>query len=120
MFALLVSSSCDKSGTSCCHLVTRTVTDLLQVVPTRLIQAVRNRLLRVCCHQLVNRNVLRADDDIRPLLKQVVASLLASSTFLQDDDMFTTTGNEQCEYVLLTREIFVCVVLSLFKKFYNV
>jgi hypothetical protein len=62
VFALLVRSCCDKSGTSCYHLVTRlmTVTDLLQVVPTRLIQAVRNKLLRACCHQLVN-NVLRAD-----------------------------------------------------------
>jgi hypothetical protein len=38
------------------HLVTRLmmVTDLLQVVPTRLIQAVRNKLLRACWHQLVN------------------------------------------------------------------
>ena len=55
MFALLVPSCCDKSGTSCYHLATRlmTVTDLLQVVPTRLIQAVRNKLLRACCHQLV-------------------------------------------------------------------
>ena len=63
MFALLVPSCCDKSGTSCYHLVTRlmTVTDLLQVVPTRLIQAVRNKLLRACCHQLVN-NLLRVDD----------------------------------------------------------
>ncbi len=45
------------------HLVTRLmrVTDLLQVVPTRLIQAVRNKLLRACCHQLVN-NLLRADE----------------------------------------------------------
>jgi hypothetical protein len=63
VFALLVPSCCDKSETSCYHLVTRlmTVTDLLQVVPTRLIQAVRNKLLRACCHQLVN-NLLRADD----------------------------------------------------------
>ena len=38
-----------------------TVTDLLQVVPTRLIQAVRDKLLRACCHQLVN-NLLSADD----------------------------------------------------------
>jgi hypothetical protein len=38
-----------------------TVTDLLQVVPTRLIQAVRNKLLRACFHQLVN-NMLRTDD----------------------------------------------------------
>jgi hypothetical protein len=38
VFALLVPSCCDKSGTSCYHLVTRlmTLTDLLQVVPTRL------------------------------------------------------------------------------------
>jgi hypothetical protein len=38
VFALLVPSCCDKSGTSSYHLVTRlmTVTDLLQVVPTRL------------------------------------------------------------------------------------
>jgi hypothetical protein len=45
VFALLVPSRCDKSGTSCYHLVTRlmTVTDLLQVVPTRLIQVVRNK-----------------------------------------------------------------------------
>ena len=58
MFALLVPSCCDKSGTSCYHLVTRlmTVTDLLQVVPTRLIQAVRNKLLRACV------TVERADD----------------------------------------------------------
>ena len=63
MFALLVPSCCDKSGTSCYHLVTRlmTVTDLIQVVPTRLIQVARNELLRACCHQLVN-NLLRADD----------------------------------------------------------
>jgi uncharacterized MnhB-related membrane protein len=78
---LLVPSCCDKSGTSCYHLVTRlmTVTDLLQVVPTRLIQAVCNKLLQACCHQFVN-NLLRADD-IR-LLEQLVASLLASSTLL--------------------------------------
>ena len=52
VFALLVPSCCDKSGTSCYHLVTRlmTVTDLPQVVPTRLIQAVRNKLLRACCN----------------------------------------------------------------------
>jgi hypothetical protein len=63
VFALLVPSCCDKFGTSCYHLVTRLmmVTDLLQVVPTRLIQAVRNKLLWACCHQLVN-NLLRADD----------------------------------------------------------
>ena len=60
LFPVVVTSL---SGTSCYHLVTRlmTVTDLLQVVPTRLIQAVRNKLLRACCHQLVN-NLLRADD----------------------------------------------------------
>ena len=56
VFALLVPRCCGKSGKSCYHLVTRlmTITDLLQVVQTRLIQAVRNKLLRACCHQLVN------------------------------------------------------------------
>ena len=64
VFALLVPSCCDKSGTSCYHLVRRlmTVTNLLQVVPTRLVQAVRNKLLRACCHQRVT---CRRADDIR-------------------------------------------------------
>ena len=63
MFALLVPSCCDKSGTSCCQLVTRlmTVKDSLKVVPTRLIQVVHNKLLRACCHELVN-NFLQADN----------------------------------------------------------
>jgi hypothetical protein len=54
VFALLVPSCCDKSRTSCYHLVTRLmmVTDLLQV---------RNKLLWTCCHQLVN-NLLCADN----------------------------------------------------------
>jgi hypothetical protein len=50
---------------NCYHLVTRlmTVTDLLQVVPTRLIQAVCNKLLYelVVINLLIN-NLLRADD----------------------------------------------------------
>ena len=52
---VLVPSCCDKSATSYYYLVTSLVTmiDLLQVVPTRLIQAVRKKLLRACCHQLV-------------------------------------------------------------------
>ena len=81
-----------------------TVTDLLQVVPTRLIQAVRNKLLRACCHQLVN-NLLRADDEtISDLLEQLVASLLASTTLLQDDNnlfqtcqqLETNSANTSC------------------------
>ena len=57
---LLVPSCCDKSGTRCYHLVTRlmTATDLLQVVPTRLVQAVRI----TSCYKLVVINLLRADD----------------------------------------------------------
>ena len=55
VFALLVPSCCDKSGTSCYHPVTRlmTVTDLLQVVPTRLIQA-----FVTSCYELVVINLL--------------------------------------------------------------
>ena len=60
-------------------------TDLLyiQVVPTRLIQAVRNKLLRVCSHQLVKNLLLRADD-IRLVGTTCCESPLASSTLLQD------------------------------------
>ena len=43
------------------------VTDLLQVVPTRPIQTVRNKFLRACCHQPVNRDLKQTgrqrDDD---------------------------------------------------------
>ena len=68
------------------HLVTRlmTVTDLQQVVPTRLIQAVRNKLLRACCHQLVTCR--RYQTCWNNLLEQLVVSLLASSTLLQEDN----------------------------------
>ena len=53
VFARLVPSGCDKSETSCFHLITRLmmVTDLLLVVPARLMQA-------VCCYELVAINLL--------------------------------------------------------------
>ena len=104
MFALLVPSCCDKSGTSCYHLVTRlmTVTDLQQVVATRVIQAVRNKLLRACCHQLVN-NLLRADD-IRLVGTTCCESvgLINHVTTYKVIPMLSTTGNKQCEHILLT------------------
>ena len=59
---LLVCSCCEKSETTCYHIVTRLmmVTDVVQVVPTlRLTQPVCNKLL-ACCHQHVN-SVLSAD-----------------------------------------------------------
>ena len=102
VFALLVPSCCDKSGTSCYHLVTRLlmVIDLLQVVPTRLIQAVRNKLLRACCHQLViNLLTTCYVQTISDLLKQFVASLLASSTLLQNEtcqQLGTSSANRSC------------------------
>ena len=76
VFALLVPSCGDKSGTSCYHLVT----DLLQVVLTRLIQAVG--------HELVVINLLPTCyvQTISNLLEQLVASLLGSSILLQDYD----------------------------------
>jgi hypothetical protein len=65
------------------------------------IPPVRNKLLRACCHQLVN-NLLHADD-IRHL-EQLVASLLGSSTLLQDDNnllqtfqqLETSSANTSC------------------------
>jgi hypothetical protein len=118
LFALLVPSCCDKSGTSCYHFVTIS-TDLLQVVSTRLIQVVRNKLLRACCHQLVN-NLLRADEYIR-LVGQLVASLLASSTSLQDDNnlfqtyqqLGTSSANTSCWQSV---SFFSPVVLYIFVK----
>jgi hypothetical protein len=50
-----------------------TITYLLQVVPARLIQAVRNKLLRACCHQLVN-NLLRADY-VRLVVSDLIVTL---------------------------------------------
>jgi hypothetical protein len=71
-------TACSVVMTRCCHLVTRlmTVTDLLQIVPTRLIQAVRNKLLRTCHHQHVITTCYV--QTISDLLEQLVASLLAS------------------------------------------
>jgi hypothetical protein len=98
VFALLVASCCDKCGTSCYHLVTRlmTVTDLRQVVPTGLIQAV----FVTSCYELVVINLLTTCyvQTISDLLDQLVASLSASSTLFSD---LSTAGNKQCEHILL-------------------
>ena len=56
-----------------------TVTDLLHVVPTRLLRDVR---ACVVTHLLTTCSVQTISD----LLEQLVASLLASSTLLQDDN----------------------------------
>jgi hypothetical protein len=77
VFALPVPSCCDKSETSCYHLVTRsmTVTDLLQVVPTRLIQAV---FVTSCCELFViDLLTTCCVQTISELLEKFVASLLA-------------------------------------------
>jgi hypothetical protein len=58
--------------------------------------------MQACCHQLVN-NLLRADD-ISDLLEQLVATLLVSSTVLQDDNnlfqtcqqLGTSSANTSC------------------------
>ena len=71
VFALLVPSCCDKSGKS-------------QIVPTRLIQAVRKKLLRACCHQLVTcrryqtcwNNLLRVCWPHQPCYKMITCSRL--------------------------------------------
>jgi hypothetical protein len=70
-----------QTWTSCYHLVTRlmTVTDLLQVVPTR--------LFVTSCYKLVITNLVTCYvQTISDLLEQLVASLLTSSTLLQDDN----------------------------------
>jgi hypothetical protein len=59
---MLIPSCCDKSGTSCfrpCYKFDDG-NRLLQVVPTRVIQAVCNTFLSACSHQLGN-GLLHAD-----------------------------------------------------------
>jgi hypothetical protein len=101
---------------SCYHLVTRlmTATDLLQVVPTRLIQAIRDKLLQGCCHQLVN-NLLHADDIrlVRIICCESVGLVNLVTRWLQFVPDLSTTGNKQCEHILLTScEIFTGVLDS--------
>ena len=77
------------------------MTDLLQVVPTRLVQAVRNKLLRASCHHFVN-NLLRADD-----IRLVETSLLyrhqpCNKVITACVILVTTTGNKQCENILIS------------------
>jgi hypothetical protein len=90
------------------NLFTRlmTVTDLLQVVPTRLIQAARNKLLRACCHQLVTcrryqacwNNLLRVCWPHQPCYKMITCSRLVNNweqavrTHLSDF-LYTTLDN---------------------------
>ena len=79
MFAQLILSHCVNSRNKLLtHFVTMlvTVTYLLQVVPTRLIQAVRNKfVLTTCCVQTILK-----------LVEQLVARLLASSALFKDDN----------------------------------
>ena len=82
--------------------------DLLQVVPTILIQAVRNKLLRACCHQLVN-NLLRADYIrlVGTTCCDSVGLINLSVTRQQLVPDLSITENKQCEPILLTSsEIF--------------
>ncbi len=80
-----------------------TVTDLLQVVTTRLIQACLYNKLLLTYYQSGN-NLIRAN--ISDLLEQLVASLF-SSTLLQDDDnLFSASqqlhGNKQRKRIFMT------------------
>jgi hypothetical protein len=129
VFALLVPSCCDKSGTSCYHLVTRlmTVTDLLQVVATRLIQTVRNKLLRACCHQLVN-NLLRATiSDLleqQPCYKMITTcsrlvrfvSSKSTSVFFTSARFYLSIHNVTSHWKALKRSVLwnICISVSVF------
>ena len=115
MFAQLVPSRCDKSGTSCYHPVTclMTVTDLLQAVPTRLTQVRRNKLPRACCHQLANN--LWHTDDIRRVgtlkLLRLASLLVASSTLLSRlrTSKFSMTSALVIEKIVKVQILFVCM-----------
>jgi hypothetical protein len=88
------------------------VTSLKQVVITllqgrwpddrtcKLFQVATSLLSSIC-------NNLLCVDSISDLLEQLVVSLLSSSTLLLDDSnlvsYLSTTGNKQCEHILLTK-----------------
>jgi hypothetical protein len=78
VFALLVPSCCDKSGTSCYHPVTRLIIRLDLLDLTWLV-----------------------DNQTSDLLEQLVASLLLSSTLLQVNNL-SITWKKQCAHILLT------------------
>ncbi len=74
MFALPVASCCAKSGTSCYHKVydgNRLAASCSNKTNT---ESVRNKLLRVACHQLVN-NLLLADDIRGPVVRKVDSAI---------------------------------------------
>ena len=92
VFALFVPSCCDKSGTSCYHLYYK-VDDGNRLVTScfnkTLIQAVRV----TGCYELVVIKLLTTCyvQTISDLLEQLVASVLTSSTLLQDDNSLFQT-----------------------------
>jgi hypothetical protein len=98
-----VHTCCDKSetsrGTNCYHLVTKLQSYKIdggnRLVTSCSNKTIRNKLLRTCCHQLVNKT-------ISALPEQLVARLLGASILLQLIPDLPTTGNEQCEHALLT------------------
>jgi hypothetical protein len=69
-------------------------TDLQQLVPASLIQAVCNNLLRDCCYQLVNK-VLRTDYIRFFKLEQVVASEQVCLLYQPWYKMITTCSRQQ-------------------------
>jgi predicted PolB exonuclease-like 3'-5' exonuclease len=69
--------------------------NLLQVVPTRLIQAVRNKLLRTYCRQLIVNNVLRADD-----IRLVGTTCRESVGLQEDNNLFQNCHNNWKQAVL--------------------
>ena len=91
----------DKSGTSCYHLVTRLMrpTDSQQVVPTILISSARNKLLtsygsnlRTACISLVGTTCSKSVTVIN-LVKRLITTC---------SRLVATTGNKQCEHILIS------------------
>jgi hypothetical protein len=112
---------------TCYHLVT--------IVSTRLIQAVRNKLLRACCHQLVNNcrryqtcwnNLLRVCRPHQPCYKMITTcSRLVNNweqavrTHLLDNlwDFYACTSNESLQYSLHSSAFWMMVFKAHFSPF---
>ena len=81
------------------------ITDLLQVCSNKLISSGRNKLLRACCHQAVNKlddNKLVTPRRHQTCWDKLVASLQSSSTLLEADNNLSTTGRNNWEQAVRT------------------
>ena len=92
----------DKSGTSCYHLVTRLMrsADSQQVVSISLISSACNKMIPTSSYS----NVLRTTDlyERISLVGKIYRHQPRNKVITTCSRLVTTTGNEQCEHILIS------------------